>query len=95
MDFSIPIYPDQIGLIKQSGGAVALNYWVYVDVFRNTLWLGILGALVCLAAAIGFILYHLAKNSTLCDSFLESFAFVTRLLIQRDVNMGLQALSYR
>jgi hypothetical protein len=38
IDFSMSLLQTKLGIIVQRRNAVALNYWVYVDVFNGVPW---------------------------------------------------------
>ncbi len=59
VDYGPPLQQSVNGLIVPKEEKLALNYWVYVDVFLNTLWL----ALVCTLAVLMVAFVVVEQNS--------------------------------
>ena len=81
LDFSLPLYPDQTGLIMKATRNVALNYWVYIKVFESSLWSCNLVATFILLSC--FMLLKLGKDTPICYAAFESVSFVLGTLVQR------------
>ncbi len=52
MDFTIALMKNNIGIILRDSERVAVNYWVFVQVFMKFLWAGI--SVVVVILAVGF-----------------------------------------
>ncbi len=87
VDFSLPLYKDTIGLVfLSSDSPAAPNYWVYVDVFHATLWIGLVVVAICIA--IGFmVVYSMSIGS--------SSSMVWRMILQLDCHVEAEAASKR
>ena len=71
--------------------AVALNYLVFIDVFMSNLW-------ICLAVMIlvsAFVLFVVKNPDSESFSFMNSFALVTVIIIQRDFGIEKNRVSTR
>jgi hypothetical protein len=72
----------KVGIIIEDGGGVALNIWVFVEVFLSTLWAGIAAAM--LLTAIAFLAVHLVTGERMHDkvgSFSQCLTFDAPLLV--------------
>ncbi len=91
VEFSQSIYPDSSGVTFKSRNSVALNYWVYVEVFKGIVWIGIfLVGSSCLI--VGF---WINRGELKMERFLDAFAMVSRSAMQRSCDADLRKPSSR
>jgi hypothetical protein len=71
IDFTVGLSNNKVGIIIENSGAVALNIWVFVDVFLSTLWAGI--ASVMIAIIVAFFAIHHVTGERLHDKVIQLF----------------------
>ncbi len=57
MDFTISLMSNRIGVMIQDSNQVAVNFWVFIDVFLGLLWFGIIVIMSSLMTGFFFINY--------------------------------------